>query len=61
MTTKKTQQTTRIDPILIYLRVPRDWNAEMEQVANQEYRTKASIAKQALREYLDRKLAEMRG
>jgi len=33
----------------------------MEQIANQEYRTKASIAKQALREYLDRKLAEMRG
>jgi hypothetical protein len=41
--------------IVLFLRIPLEWDAQIEAIAQAEVRTKASIGKQAIKEYLERR------
>lgn len=54
----KHPETVRAAPsgtAVLFLRIPLDWDIAIEDIAHVEVRTKASIGKQAIKEYLERR------
>ena len=46
----KKQQTK-----ILFIRIPQDWLGKINRIAKEECRTQVSVARQAIKEFLDRR------
>lgn len=44
-----------IKTVILFLRISKLWDKEISQIAKSEMRTKSSVAKQAIKEFLDKR------
>lgn len=51
----ETMETAPPGTAVLFLRIPLSWDVAIETIAQSEVRTKASIGKQAIKEYLERR------
>jgi predicted transcriptional regulator len=49
------EKTIKEQTVILFLRIPISWNEKIEKIVDLEMRTKSSVVKQAIKEFLQRR------